>query len=785
MVITIVALAIGIGSTSAICGIADAILRGRLPYRDADSLMLVSLFFPKIQAKMVPTAEFLTWRQQATTVAEMAAFGVDTLNLSGTENPERVEAGAVTSNFLHILGIVPALGRDIGSDEDRPAGSCGVILNHQFWSTKFVKSKRIIGASIKLDGADCIVLGVLPSQFRFPSDRQVDLLRALQLPSSPDWGARNMRAVQVLARRKRNVSAEDVRAELTLISTQVNAIVPPAFAQVRAGLSVEAIPLRRRLEGGIRPLLFVLMAAALFVLLMACANAINLQLARASERQTELGLRLTLGAKPLRLAQQLITESIVLSMIAGTAGLVVAWGILRYLQLLLPSGIPFSLSIVPTISLTILTVVIALCAGIGCAVPLMLSATRHGLATVLKQGAATSTPTRYRRLFRSVQVSMQVAVAMTFLIGFGLLAQSLIRLSHVDPGFDTDRLLTLRISLPSRFYSTPQRQTRFFNDLINDLRTKPFVESVAMVSSLPFTDYAFSAPVSIDTVGAPAFGPANPIPVLSIAPEYFHAMRIKLLAGRFFDSHDDSAVPDVAIVNKTFAARAFGQRNPIGMHVTISGFPPALIIGVASDTLHTGIDQQVSPEVYRPYAQNPVPSMAVIVRTSGDPLQIVQTIRDQVRMLDSNQPIYDVATMDDVLRQLLMTRRIITSILGVCVILALVLVSTGVYGVVSYAVKSRRAEFGIRMACGASMSDIRRIVVSEGVRIALAGIGVGYGGSVVLATLLRSFLFRTHVSDPLTTAAVGIALASIVMIAAYLPTAHLFDVTPMSVLREQ
>ena len=759
---TVLTLALGIGANTAMFSVVEAVLLRPLPYSEPDRLVRPSVHSRAITSGAVAIPEFLTWRNQSRTLEAAAAYGTGDYNLAGVAVPERVQSAAVSSNFLAVLGVDAALGRGFVSGDSQSGSERVAILSHSLWQRQFRSETFVSDRTITLDGTLHTVVGVLPPGFRFPAERQVDLLTAMELPAGPDWAAARIQMASVLGRMKRGVRPEQVRAELFVLSEGVNRALPSMFAVLREGLDVRVVSLHESLTGKAQPLLIVLTGAVGLILLIACVNVAHLGLARSAARQTEMRVRGALGAGRGRLILQLLAESACLAVVGSAAGLALAAAALRVVRVGGPrwltalSGAGLNL---PVLSFTFVIAAVAMLGfGVGPA-----------LAAIRPPTAAGQN----RRSFRFVLMSAEVALSLILFIGAGLLARSYIRLAAVDPGFRPQGVLTLRLRQTEAPWPDRWRYAAFTKAIEEQIAALPGVRSVGAVTQLPLTGYNMRGTVSVEGFNEAPRGSAvmtfdagdsTATAIGSATPGYFRSMGIPLVAGRFFDARDEAASPGVAIVNQAFVRKYFRDGKALGAKV--SGRE---VVGIAGNVRHLGPTRDAAPELYHPFAQSPRQDFAVVVRTGGDPAALAGAVRAAIASVGRNQAVYNVATMEHRLSEALGSHRLQMFALAVLAGIALCLAAVGVYGVMSYLTGRRTHEIVIRLALGAPRRHVYWVAAREGMAAALLGIAAGTAGALALTRVLGSLLFGIHPTDPATFATASLGLAGVALAAIYLP----------------
>jgi putative ABC transport system permease protein len=783
--VAVLTLALGIGANTAIFSVVNAALLKPLPYNDADRLVMVWEQNPERgwYRNIVSAANFLDWRKQNHVFTQMAAADPQvTFNLSGTGRPEEVWGEQVTTNLFSLLGVRPMLGRDFLPEEDKPGGPRVVLLGHGLWQSRYGGDRKLIGQQILLNGESYTVIGVMPRSFYFPPFWRelikVDLWVAGLDLSQPD---RTWHEDFAVARLKPGVGLAQAQAEMNTIASRIVQEHPED-----KGWGVGLVSLREQTVGETRTALLVLFGAVAFVLMIACANVANLMLARATAREKEIALRTALGASRGGLIRQFLTESLLLALAGAGVGLWLAyWGISALVALA-----PQSLANLVNIEMDDRVLGFAL--AIACLTTLLfglvpaIGASKPDLNASLKEGGRTSNQGARHRRLRGVLVACEFALALILLIGAGLMIKTLVMLGQVDLGFNTKNVLTMRIPLLGPKYQDPRRQVEFFSQLVDRVAALTGVQYASVSRGLPVEGWSGQDFVTEDN---PSPGP-NEVPdanYLAIGPDYFRVMSIPLLEGRFFTNQDTQTSTKVVIVNEKLARSEWPGQNPIGKRLKMGpgNWPWMTVVGVVGNVKTQWPDEHFFREIYVPYTQYPwvVAPRHLIVRTTANAAAITAGIRRIVAELDKDQPVSDVRPLAEVVGLADAQQRFSMLLLGIFAFLAVALASVGIYGVMSYAVTRRTHEIGVRMALGATRSDVLRLVVREGMALATAGTVAGLAAALALTRFLSSLLYGVRPIDPLTFAAVSAVLASIALLACYIPARRATRVDPTVALR--
>jgi putative ABC transport system permease protein len=781
--VAVAALAIGIGANTAIFSVVNTLLLQRLPYGDADRLAIVwEHNVPRDRRNnVVSPGNFIHWREMNRVFEDIAAVGMTfNVTLTGHGDPVEIPFQYVSAAFFPLVGVQPAIGRPFTQEEDRPRSRV-VVISDRLWRTRLNGDPAVLTKGLTLQGESFAVVGVMPPGFSF-LDKTVDLWMPVGFPAE----ARTPRGrwLMTVAKLKPGVTFDQAQRDMTRVAGELTTLFP----SFNTGWTANVVPLREQLTGDIRPALFVMLGAVAFVLLIACANVANLLLARATSRQRELAVRAALGAGRGRIIRQLLAESLVLAAAGGAAGLMLAWWGLRVLRAVVADRIPIQRLELVGIDGAVLgfTILASLLSGLFFGLIPAFSAAGPGLNDSLKEGGRTGSAARGKRA-RSVFVVVEVALALVLLVGAGLLVRSFARLMDVDAGFETARTVTLRVSLPQRRYGEPEQRVRFFEGLFDRIDRVPGVHSSGAVSFLPLA--GLGAATSYEVVGQPPppLGQEPVADVRVITNDYFASMGIPLVRGRLFEEHQPDDARNRVIVNETLARRHWPGEDPIGKRVKISWNDDREdeIVGVVGDVRQAELETEPRATTYWPYARNPYGSMTLTVRSAGEPLSVVSAIREIVRDRDPQLALADVKTLDEVVSRSVAERRLMMVLLAIFACAALLLAAVGIYGVIAYSVTQRTQEIGIRLALGAQRSDVLRMVVGQAAGLAGAGIFLGAGGAILLTRFMTDLLFGVRPFDPLTFSAVAAILASVALLASYLPARRATRVDPAIALRAE
>jgi predicted permease len=787
-VIVVLTLALGIGANTAIFSVVNAVLLAPLPYRQPDNLVMV---WSKNVAKgyeisPVSGGEFSEWKSGNSAFSDMAASSDAMYTLTGAGDPQVVIGYQFSADYFRLLGARPELGRTFLDEEDRPGGPNVVVLGDAIWRRTFHADRNILGTSITLDSKPFTVIGVMPSDFRYP--QLTELWTPLALPPSflTNYDDTSLR---LIARLKPGVTAKQAQAQLDSIEQRIARGHP----QTDSGNSVNLVPLRDQIAGDVRMPLLVLLGAVGFVLLIACANIANLMLARAAGRQKEIAIRTALGASRWRLIRQFLAESVVLSLVGGALGFLLAEETTRFLPGIFPNNIA-NLNIPQVASIPMdarvfgFTLLAAVLTGLFFGLAPVVGLRQAASAKGLKETSRGTTASAGERRFRNALVVTEFALALVLLVGAGLLITSFRNLLQGNQGFDADRVLSAQLFLSRDKYPStdPQKRLEFVNNVIERMKELPGAESVGVTNFLPLSGFEGAATFTVKGKPQPAPGQEPTSDSELVTPDYFRTMGIRLLKGREFTEQDKQGSPHVAIVNETLARQVWGDEDPVGQQVNFGDSKQpdwAEVVGVVTDTHSFGLEQKVHGDVFQPFAQTPFPLVAFVVRTSRNPSSMTSEVQQAVWSVDRDQPIYKIVGMDRLASESLGLRRVSSVLLGSFSALALLLAGLGIYGVMAFSVTQRTHEIGVRMALGAQPGSVLKMVMAHGMKIAIAGLAIGLAGGFALSRLVASLLYGVSPWDALTFVVTSILLVFIALVASYVPARRAMHVDPMVALR--
>jgi predicted permease len=781
--IAILTLAIGIGGSTAIFTVVDAALLRGLPYKSPEQLYHLWEKRPQqeFSQREFSYPDYLDYQQNG--VFEIAGYTGGGGIMSGRGEPERVFVPAATANFFSLLGVEPVIGRTFQAGEDKPGSQRVAVMTHGMWQRRFGSDPGILGQSLTINGQGYTVIGVLPASFQFAL-RQADLWVAYQ-PNEAQLTRRFMHGTNVIGRLRPNVSLEQAQSELNVIAKRIE----QEHNQSHAGTGMRLVPLQEQVIGDVKPILLVLLGAVGFVLLIACANVASLLLTRALSRQKEVAIRSALGASRWRVVRQMLTESVLLSLAGGLAGLLIAYWGTNALVAALPenqlNSLPFLKSLQIDTRILGFSIGLSLLTGMLFGLTPALQSSRLDLNEVLKEGGRTTSGGERQRL-RSAFVVAEIALAVVLLVGAGLMMKSLLRLLHTNVGFNPQNVLTMAVALPPGKYAEFPALVSFHQQLKERVQSLPGVMGTGTVNILPLQG-GNTTRFLVEGDPVPPPGQEIEANIRVVDETYFQTLGVPLLAGRPFDERDKTGAPGVVIIGKTLADRVFAGRDPVGRRIKYASVqaPPDLIIGVVGDVKIAGLDEAIRPVLYYPYRQYPSMFTNLVVRTNADPATLTSAIRSETRGLEPDVALFGVREMEELIATspAAFMRRFPALLIGIFAGVALLLASIGIYGVVSYSVSQQIHYIGVRMALGAQASDIMKMVLKQGLGVSLLGMAIGVLAALGLMRLLRSLLYEVQTTDLATFGLVVGALLVVALLASYIPARRATKVDPLVALR--
>jgi putative ABC transport system permease protein len=771
--VALITVALGIGTNTAIFSVVNAVLLRPLPYPNEDRIMRIDETEGRGGMGISPP-NLLDFQQHNSSFEGIAAYTGGSFILTGGAEPVRVQAMNVTPNLFSVLNTQPFAGRTFAEDDLRERQSQVVLISYGFWQRHFGGDRNIIGRDLTLDDKNYSVVGIMPRDFEFPiQEEKVEMWAPLTFEED----LTNMRGAHYLdgvGRLKPNVTTQQALADLDAIAQRIAQQYPKLVSG-----KTSVVPLKQDLVGGVRRYLLMVAGAVVFVFLIAAANVTSLMLARAAERQKEIAVRLALGATRLRLMRQLLTEGLTLSLLGGTAGVLLAVWSMDFLLAIAPGDLPrLQTARVDWMVLSFALILSVICGVLLALAPALRSSSPDLNSTLKESGRKSSLAPR--QTLRKGLVVVEISLAFVLLTGAGLLIRTLWKLNSINPGFESEGVLVAEIVLPKSKYSDDESRTNFFQESIERISTVPGVESAGGTSNLPLsgTNMVFLASVE----GQEGSFPAS---FRSITADYLRTMHIPLLKGRWFDGKESASSQGVVLINETMARQIAKDGEAVGKRIK-HGFKEqvAEVVGVVGDVKYAGLDRPAKPEMYAPFAQRPWPFMRIVLRTAGDPAGLASAVRRELNAIDKNQPIDKIMTMSSVVNSSIQTRRFYMQLLGVFAAVAFALAFAGIYGVVAYSVAQRRREIGIRMALGATRADVMRLVLRESFFITIVGVVLGLGGAYAATRVLTTLLFDVKPTDPLTLVSLSLLLGAVAIFAAYVPARRAAKVDPLVALRD-
>ncbi len=774
--IAIFTLALGIGANTAIFSVVDAVLLRPLAFKEPDKLVIIGRGPTRKSVNAISYPEFIDVREQNQVFEEMAASTIREFDLASDREPEHIAGLRVSTEFFKLLGVEPRLGRTFSPEESQAGQNRVAIISHGLWQRRFAGDAAIVGKSLLLDAESYAVIGILPPEFQYPMlgrEAKVDIL--VPLAPDPERGNQNL---AVLARLKPGAPLAQAQANLDVIKENLARQYP----RPNTDFGINVLPFQEYLVRGWRPKLLMYLGAVAFVLLIACANVANLLLARAAVRQKEMAVRLSLGATRWRVVRQLLAESLLLAVVGGGLGLLLAmWG---------ADFLVNTLSSVTRIQETSLdarvlgfTFALSLLSSVIFGLAPALLGSKPDLNEALKESQRQGSGGLRRNRLRSLLVVIEVALTLVLLFGAGLLVRSLMQLHKIEVGFETENVLTMRVTLPRAKYAGGQQVKEFFQQVTDRVEATPGVEAVGLVDLLPLGGTNSTTALTVEEPSAA--GSQVSASIRSVNHDYFRALGVPLLGGRYFTEHDDQSAPRAAIINQAMAQRLWPGEVALGKRVRIGGqeSPSVEIVGVVGNVRHWLFNSQPLLEIYSPYLQSPRRSAYLTIRSSVRPENLVAAIRREVLAVDKDQPVYNIKTLEQRLTDGFAGWRLPMFLMSLFAGLALALAAAGIYGVLSCLVAQRTQEIGVRIALGAKPRDISKLVVGQGLALIAIGVALGLIAAVALKRVMAGLVYEVSATDPWTFAAITLLLAAVALLACWIPARRATKVDPMIALR--
>jgi putative ABC transport system permease protein len=787
--VAVITLALGIGANTAMFSVINGVLIRPLPYQQPERLVTIWEESPERGMYQLPVsfANMSDWVTQNHVFDQISAYTFTNLNLTGAGEPVRLSGVRASANLFPLVGAAPMLGRTFLAEEDKEGANRVVVLSHALWQSRFGSNREIVGQTITINDQPHTIVGVMPPNFQFPVGfaylgKVLNDPTDIYVPLAPvsDETRRGNYSFFSLGRLRPGVSLEQAQAEMSTIESRLEQQYPDG----NTGIGVRLVPTQEQTVKEIRPALLVLLGAVAFLLLIACANIANLLLARSASRQKEFAIRTALGASRLRVLRLLLTESLLVSLMGGAVGLLLAvWGTAA-LVALAPDNVPRINEVAVDARVFGFTLLVSLLTGIIFGLVPAIQASKPDLNDALKEGSRGAMGTVSGKRTRSVLVAVEVALSLVLLIGAGLMIKSFIRLQRTNLGFTPDHLLTMSLSLSESRYPDEHQQVAFFQRTIEQASALPGIQSAAVTTGLPLTVSLSGSDLRVEGQPEPEPGKEMIVNTRSVSPGYFGTLGIRLLKGRDFSDRDKQDAPGVGIINQNLARVYFPSEDPINKRITFDeGKTWLSIVGVIDDVRQLGLDSNAQPEVYFPYQQAAASEMSLVVRTTPNIADPSAAVKAQIHTIDRDLPIDDAMTMKQLLAESVSGRRFNMLLLSVFAVVALVLALVGIYGVMSYTVTQRTHEIGVRVAVGAQPRHVFRMVIGYGMLLAIAGVAFGLIGALALTRLMTTMLFGVEPNDPATFVSITVLLIGVALAACYLPGRRATKVDPLVALR--
>ena len=777
--IVILTLALGIGANSAIFSVIDAVLLRPLPYHNAERLIDIFSLDPNGERDSLSIPEFQTYRSEMQTLDDLAAFQSQSVNITGGERPDRIRGAFVSANFFDVFNLRPVFGRTLLENEDKPGAQRVAVVNEKLWRERLNADPQLENKKLILNGESYDVVGVVSGDFKCPFDPEIQAW--LSMANFPgNTGQQDSRFLLPLGHLKRGVSLAHVKAEATAIAARL----ATAYPKENGGRAIKIDFYQDFIVRNVRSMLWLVFLAAGVILVIACANLANLLLARGLSRQREIAVRAALGASRGRLLQQLLIESALFALLGGISGILVAhWALWALLKL--PQNF---VEVVPTINGPVLLFTLAISGLVavifGLVPALQLSSAE--LQTALKEGERGTGHASRLSGIRGFAVVAQIALSILLLIGCGLLIRSFDKLLRADVGFDTTSLLTLEYRLPRVKYGEKDTQWNFHRQVVEQVRQIPGIRSVALIRSLPFSGNSGSTAIAALDREAPPQGKEPHVSYNIVTPQLFETLRVPLLRGRVFNEDDRLSTPLVLVINQTMARKFWPGQDPVGKQIKVlEDGTVGTVIGVVGDTKSFLLTDDPVPQLYGAYAQQPVLFATLVARTDVEPLSVSEAVRQAIWRVDPDQPMWKIRTVEFLIQRSVADRKFVLALMSIFSAIALTLTAIGLYGVITYLVNQRTKEIGIRIALGAQVRHVLRMILSQGVTLVLVGTGAGLLLALLLTRLMSHLLFGITPTDPFTFSAIILVLASVSLLACYIPARRATLVDPVQALRSE
>jgi putative ABC transport system permease protein len=789
-VVVVLTLAVGIGANTAVFSVVNAILLRQLPFRNPEQLVTLWERNPArgYEQNSPAAGNYVDWRDQNRVFVGMAAYTPREFNVSLGDQAERYAGAAVSASLFEVLGVSALKGRVFTTGDETPGNNQVVLISYNFWQKRLPGVLDPAGKTITLDGKTYTIAGVMPEGFRFPGGTGT-VLRIFTPAAAELWipltlddkelQQRSSHYLNVIARLKPGATVAQATSEMDGIQQRIEQLYPTFYV----GSNVNVVPLNEQVVGTVRRPVLILWGAVGFVLIIACANVANLMLVRSTSRRREIAVRTALGATQSHIIRQLLTESLLLSLAGGTAGILLAIWFVRAFATIVPPTFPRQEEIAVNNAVLIFTLLTSVFTGLMFGLAPALQSVKVDLTKALKAGGRSVAEGSRTYRFRNLLVTAQLSLTLMLLIGAALMIQSFVRLGSVRPGFNTDRILTMEVSLPISNYPQPRRPA-LFQQLIERTKALPGVESVAAAKHLPLSGDNMNFAFDVEKRPFPE-GKSPGADCRIVTNDYFNTLGIPVIKGRSFNEGDVIQAPHVLLINEAMARTFFPNEDPLGQRLVlgINGYT-GQIVGIVGDVKHVALDAKTNHEVYIPYAQAPYTiDMTLIAKTRNDPFQIVGAVRNEIKVLDPQVAVGKVRTMDAITKESIADARFRTLLLTMFGLVALVLAAVGIYGVISYTVSQRTHEIGVRMALGAQVGHVRNLVMKSGLRLAVAGTAIGLAGAFAVTRLMSSLLFGLEPTDTRTFISVPIVLVFVALMACYIPARRAMKVDPLVALR--